>query len=220
MEITLTAEPREKTGKGVARKLRAAGKVPGVVYGAGGGSTAVSVDARDLSHALATDAGLNVLLNLSVGADRYLAIPRELQRDPLRGTITHVDLVRVRRDVAIEADVPISVVGVAPGVKEGGVVEHHLWSLRVSAKPQDIPAHIEADISSLSLHDHLRVGDLPIPAGVEVLTDSEEMIVTIATPQALKLEAELEQPALEGEPAAAAAEGAAPAPAAETPAES
>ncbi|GAC1413664.1 MAG: 50S ribosomal protein L25/general stress protein Ctc [Actinomycetota bacterium] len=215
MEITLTAEAREGAGKNAARRLRAAGKVPGVVYGEGGNPTPVSIDRRALAHALATDAGLNVLIDLKVGNDTYLALARELQRDPLRGDITHVDLLRVSRDNAIEADVPVVIIGNAPGVKEGGVVEHHIWSIRVSAKPADVPQQFEADISSLGLHGHLRVADLQIPAGVEILSDPDEAIVSIATPAALKLEAELDQPDVAAE--TAAAEGA---PAAESGSES
>lgn len=215
MELTLQAEARADSGKGVARKLRAAGKVPGVVYGAGQAATAIAVDRRELTHALATDAGLNVLIDLKVGGDTFLTLARELQRDPLRGDIKHVDFVKIDRDTAIEVEVPINVIGDSIGVREGGAIEHHLWSVKVSCKPGNVPEHIDADITNVALHEHFKVSQLTIPAGVEVLTDPDENVVTVATPQLLKVEAELEQPGeapAAGEAAPAAdAEAAAPA---------
>jgi len=215
VELTLEAEIRQQAGKGVARKLRAAGKVPGVVYGAGEAATAIAVDRRQLTHVLATDAGLNVLIDLKVGSDTYLTLARELQRDALRGDIKHVDFVKIDRNTAIEVDIPIHVEGDSIGVREGGVVEHHIWSIKVSCKPGNVPESITADITSVGLHEHFKAGDLTMPAGVELLTDPEENIITIATPQVLKVEAELEQPGME--PAAAAGE-AAPAESEEAPA--
>lgn len=212
----MTAEVRQGTGKGVARKLRAAGKVPGVVYGAGVEARPIAVDARSLSHAFATEAGLNVLIDLQVDGTTYLTLARELQRDPLRGTIVHVDFLKVDRDKAIEVEVPVHIVGDSHGVREGGVVEHHLWSLRVSCKPGDVPERIDADITPLGLHEHLRVGDLPPLAGVEILTDASEAIVSVVTPQVLKVEAELEQPEVAAE-AVPPAEGEAAPPAAPAP---
>lgn len=215
MEITLQAESRAGTGKGVARKLRAAGKVPGVVYGAGESAMAVVVGHRELAHAFTTDAGHNVLLDLQVDGKAYLTLARALQRDPLRGDILHVDFLKVDRNTAIEVDVPIHITGDAAGVREGGVVEHHLWSVHISCLPGDVPEAINADITALQLHEHLRVGDLVAPEGVTILTDPEEQVLTIATPQVLKTEAELDQPEVaapvapaEGEAAAEPAENA------------
>lgn len=215
MEITLQAESRAGTGKGVARKLRAAGKVPGVVYGAGESAMAVVVGHRELAHAFTTDAGHNVLLDLHVDGKTYLTLARALQRDPLRGDILHVDFLKVDRNTAIEVDVPIHITGDAAGVREGGVVEHHLWSVHISCLPGNVPEAINADITELQLHDHLRVGDLVAPDGVTILTDADEQVLTIATPQVLKTEAELDQPEVaapaapaEGEAAAEPAENA------------
>ncbi len=221
MEITLQAEVREGTGKGVARKLRAAGKVPGIVYGAGGSATAVAIDSRQLAHALMTDAGLNVLVDLVVGDETFLTLARELQRDPIRGNIKHVDFVKVDRNTAIEVDIPIHVVGDAPGMREGGVLEHHIWSVHVSCLPGSVPERVDVDISGMALHDHLRVADLVLPEGVTMLTDPDEPVVTIAIPQVLKVEAELDQPDIaaaegvpaEGAEAAVPAAGGTPAPA-------
>jgi large subunit ribosomal protein L25 len=214
MEEKLTAEPRAGAGKGVARKVRAAGRVPAVVYGHGIAPVHVSVDAKDLYHVLHTAAGANVLIDLAVGKDRVLAMPREVQRDHLAGRFIHVDFLRIARDEKIAVEVPIHVVGDSHGVKEGGVVEHHLWTLHVECFPQDVPSAIEADISALGINESLRVSELVVPASLIVLTPSEETVVSVVTPQILKVEeaAPAEEAAEEG----AAEEGAEEAPAKES----
>ena len=214
MEEKLTAEPRAGAGKGVARKMRAAGRVPAVVYGHGVAPVHVSVDAKDLYHVLHTAAGANVLIDLAVGKDRVLAMPREVQRDHLAGRFIHVDFLRIARDEKIAVEVPIHVVGDSHGVKEGGVVEHHLWTLHVECFPQDVPSAIEADISALGINESLHVSDLVVPASLTVLTALEETVVSVVTPQILKVEevAPAEEAAEEG----AAEEGAEEAPAKES----
>ena len=217
MEVTLKAESRPGTGKGVARKLRAAGKVPGVVYGRGMDPLPVAVERLALARAFKTDAGRNVLIDLEVGSDTHLTMARELQRDPVRGTLLHVDFLKIARDVAIEVDVPIHITGESPGVKEGGVIEHHLWNVRVSCLPLNVPERIDADVSRLIIGDMLRVADLTVPEGVTILTDPDEAVLGVVVPQVLKVEEEVPAEAaevMEGEVPAEAAEGEA-APAAE-----
>jgi large subunit ribosomal protein L25 len=191
VEVTLKAEIRPGTGKGVARKLRAAGKVPGVVYGRGLDPVAVAVERLALTRAFKTESGRNVLIDLEVGTDTHLTLARELQRDPVRGTLLHVDFLKIARDVAIEVDVPIHIVGESPGVKEGGVIEHHLWSIRVSCLPGNVPERLDADISRLVIGDMLRVADLKVPDGVTVLTDANEAVLGVVVPQILKVEEEV-----------------------------
>jgi large subunit ribosomal protein L25 len=206
MELKLKAERRDGTGKGVARKLRATGRVPAVLYGQGVEPLSLSVDARELYHALHTAGGANVLVDLVVDGKEMLTLPREVQRDHIRGRYVHVDFLAIRRDEKVKVNVPIRVVGASPGVKAGGLLEHHLWELNVECLPKDVPEAIEADVSSLEIGDALRVGGITAPSGVTVLTSPDETLVTVATPQILKVEAELEE-ALAGE---AAAEEAAP----------
>ena len=207
MERKLKADPRSRTGKGAARKLRAAGRVPGVVYGHGMDPVHVSVDARDLFHVLHTDAGMNVMIDLRVDRDRYLAMPREVQRDHIRGQFLHVDFLRVARDEKITVEVPVQLVGESRGVKQGGVIEHHLWNLSVEAFPQDVPTAIEADISGLGLNESLKVGDLPVSDRVAILTPAEETIVSVVPPQVLRVEEEVPAaPVEEAAPAEGAAE--------------
>ncbi|MGH2545535.1 MAG: 50S ribosomal protein L25 [Actinomycetota bacterium] len=187
-EFKLTAESREGVGKGAARKIRAAGKVPAVLYGPAVEPMRLAVDALQLWHALHTDAGTNVLINLAVDGDTFLTMPREVQRDIVRGTLLHVDFLRIRRDVAIQVDVPVLLVGESVGVKEGGVVEHHLWELRVECLPTQVPESIEADISALAVGDSLHVSDLKIPQHITLLTPAEETLVSVVPPPVLEVE--------------------------------
>jgi large subunit ribosomal protein L25 len=206
-EVKLVAEPREGTGKGVARKLRAAGRVPGVLYGHGMDSTAVSVDARDLFHVLHTGAGTNVLVDLVVDGTEHLIIPRDVQRDHIHGRFIHVDFLAVRRDEKLHLSIPVRIVGESVGVKAGGVVEHHLWELEVESLPGDVPEAIDADITTLEIGMSLRVSDLVAPKGATILTNPEESVVAVQQPQmAVELEEEealaaAEAEAAEGEPA-------------------
>jgi large subunit ribosomal protein L25 len=204
MERKLKAERRDGTGKGAARKIRAIGRVPAVVYGHGD-ALKVSVDARELFHLLHTDAGMNVMVDMRVDGDHFLAMPREIQRDHLRGRFIHVDFLRVARDEKIAVEVPIHLVGDAPGVKEGGVIEHHLWNLSLESFPQDVPASIEADVSALGMNESLKVSDLRVSKTLTVLTSPDEVIVSVVPPQVLRV---AEEEALPGEEAVEeAAEG-------------
>ncbi len=209
MEVRLKAEKRDGAGKGVARKIRATGNVPAILYGPTQEALPLQVKERELWHALHTDAGTNVLVNLAVDGDTYLAMPREVQRDIVRGTLLHVDFLQIRRDVEIEVDVPVQLVGDSRGVQEGGVVEHHLWEVHVQCLPTNVPESIAADISDVGVNEALHVSDITAPDGVEILTPLEEVVVTVVPPPVMELpEEEKEVP--EGiEEAEEAAEGAA-----------
>jgi len=208
-EQKLKADKREQSGKGVARKLRAAGRVPGVLYGHGMDPLPLAVDSKDLYHVLHTGAGSNVLVGLVLDGTTHLALPREIQRDHIHGRFIHVDFLAIRRDERITVDVPVRVVGESPGVKQGGVVEHHLWDLHVECLPGDVPDGIDADISVLDLGSSLKVADITPPPGVTILTAPEETILSVVTPQILRAieELEPEEAAAAEEAAEEAAEG-------------
>jgi large subunit ribosomal protein L25 len=197
MEQKLVADKRDGTGKGAARKLRAAGRVPAVLYGAGVDSTALSVDAKDLYRVLHTGAGANVLVDLVVDGDEHLIIPRDVQRDHIAARFVHVDFLVVRRDEKIHLDVPVRVVGESAGVKVGGVLEHHLWEVEVESLPGDVPEAIEVDVSALEIGMSLRVSDLVAPQGATILTNPEESVIAVVQPQ-IVVEPEAEE-AAEGE---------------------
>lgn len=190
MEITVGARARSGTGKGPARRARAAGQVPAVLYGRGLDPVPLAVEVREMSHALHTESGANVLINLRVDARTYLTMVKEVHRHPVRGTLLHVDFVSVARDVAVEAAIPVHIVGESHGVKEGGVIEHHLWEIDVRALPTDLPPAIEVDVTPLGIGEHLRVADVVPPPGVEILSPSEEIVVSVVTPQVLRVEEE------------------------------
>jgi large subunit ribosomal protein L25 len=208
MEQKLVAEKRDGTGKGAARKLRAAGRVPAILYGHGMEPLALSVDSRELFHLLHTGAGANVLVDLVVDGTEHLALPREVQRDHIKGRFVHIDFLAVRRDEKINVTVPLRVVGESPGVKAGGVLEHHLWELNVECLATDVPEAIEVDVSELEIGSGVRVGDLKAPSGVTILTNPEDSVVAVTQPQMAVEEEEEEAEAVEGEAAEEEAEGA------------
>lgn len=207
MEVTLKAQPRSATGKGAARKFRRAGEVPGVVYGTGIDPIPLSISVREMTSALQTEAGSNVLINLQLDSKtKYFTMLREVQSDPLRGSLIHIDFLKIDRDVKIQADVPVHIVGESHGVKEGGVVEHHLWEIKVEALPTDVPPNLELDITMLGIGEHLRVSDLKPPPDVEILSPAEEIVVSVVEPQVIKLPEEEAAEAAAAEAALAAAE--------------
>ena len=183
-EITLPVESGRPIGSRSSGRLRAAGKIPGVVYGHGIQPLPVSVDARALRAALSTEAGINALLNLTLDGTSHLTLARELQRHPVRHTVLHVDFQVVRRDEVISADIPIALVGEADQVHRGdGMIDQQLFSLHVRAIPANLPNAIEVDISGLAIGDAVRVGDLTLPAGVETDADHELAVVVAQPPQ-------------------------------------
>ena len=203
-EVTLTADLGRPTGSRPARRLRAAGKVPAVLYGHGIDPQTLAVDARELRNALTGEAGLNALITLQIDSESHLAMARHLQRHPVKGSVDHVDFVVVRRDEIVTAEVPIILVGEAIEVHQNdGIVEQQLFNLTVKATPLEIPASIEADISGLIIGEAVRVGDLKLPAGVETEVDPEDSVVVGQPPAAV----ELPEPG-EGEEAAEGEEGA------------
>ena len=188
-EITLKAESGRTSGTPASKRLRREGKIPAVVYGHGMDPLPISVDGRELRHALTGDSGLNALLTLKVGGESHLAMAKVLQRDPVRGTVTHVDFLVVRRDEVVTADVPITLIGEAKAVlAEGGIVENPLTNLTVHATPTTIPTHLEVDISELAIGDTIRVGDLKLPSGVSTDVDTDEPVVVAQGQQVSELD--------------------------------
>lgn len=182
-QIALVAHPRAGSGKGEARALRRQGMVPAVAYGSDLVATAVSVDARELWHALRGTAGENAILRLEVAGDDHLALAREVQRHPVRREILHVDFVTVDRLRKVHVDVPLVLQGEAPGAEEGGVVEHALFSLPIEVLPLEVPDELPVDISELNVGDVIRVADVALPEGVETSADPEATVVTVIIPQ-------------------------------------
>ena len=177
-EITLNAQLGRKIGSSDSRRLRTAGRIPGVLYGHGMDPIALSVEGKELRAALTTEAGLHQLLDIQADGKSYLAIAREMQRHPVRGTVTHIDFVIVQRDEFITSDVTINIVGDAVGVRRnGGSVDQELFTLHVKAQPQNIPSFIDVDVAALTVGAAIRVSDLILPTGVEAVTEADIVVV-------------------------------------------
>lgn len=209
----LKVAPREAAGSREARRLRRQGNVPGVLYGGGSDPVSFQVSARSLRHALA-HAG--AVLDLSIeGGDSSPAVVKEIVRHPVNGETMHIDLLRVRLDQKIQSTVFLELVGGddAPGVKDGGVLEHVTRELTIEALPTDIPDSLTHDVSEMQINDTITLEALRPPANVTLLDDPETVIATL-TPPRLQVEAEEEieeETAVVGEgeaaPEEAAAEG-------------
>jgi len=201
-EVTLTASTGRETGTRPSRRLRREDQIPAVLYGEGNDALSVAVDRRELRRALSTDAGQNALITLTVDGSQYLTVVKELQRHPVRREVTHVDFLTVDPDAPIEVEVPIHLVGEAKEVTQsGGITEQRLMAVRVLVKPDSIPDGIEADITDLTLTTTITAADLPMPAGVQLVTDPEQAIVTAELTRAAvtgRDEAEAEEGAAEG----------------------
>jgi large subunit ribosomal protein L25 len=212
-EVTLAADTTRALGTRPSRRLRAQGRVPAVLYGHGIDPVALAVDGRELRNALTGEAGLNALINLEVDGTKHLAMARHLQRHPVRGGVSHVDFVIVRRDEVVGADIPVHLVGEASEVlKEDGIVEQTLFTLTIRALPADIPGAIEVDVSELTIGATIRVGDVKLPAGVETDADPDDAVVVGQPPRVEEVpEVPEGEEVAEGEEGAAAAEGEAPA---------
>jgi large subunit ribosomal protein L25 len=188
-DITLVVDSGRPSGSRESGRLRAAGRIPAVVYGHGIDPISVSVDARELRTALGGEAGSRALLRLVIGDGEHLAMARQLQRHPVRHTVTHVDFQVVRRDEVITAEIPIVLVGEALAVNRGdGTVDQEMQVVPIKAKPADLPSNFEVDISGLEIGDSIRAGDIVLPDGVELDIDPESPIVVAHAPRAMIVE--------------------------------
>ena len=206
-QITVEAKVREDRGKNEARRHRAGGNVPGVLYGGKDGPVTVAVDAKQVTSILRSESGHNTIFTVKVaGYADVPAIVKDWQVDPVKGNLLHVDLLRIAMDVRMKVKVPVHFFGEPQGVKlQGGIFEIVTREVEVECLPSDIPGEFRMDTTPLMIGKHLRVADLPFdPAKVKLVTDAERVIAHVV---ALKKE---EEPA-PAEAAVATAEAAAPA---------
>ena len=217
-ENILSAEGRDGVGKSVTRKLRASGRIPGVIYGKRREPQSIHLDPVALEKVLRGSGGLNTLIDLSVGDRTDTVLVKELQRHPVQGAFWHVDFSQVDLSRKITVDIPLHFVGKAHGVEFGGILDHPLREIEVECLPRAIPEFVEVDVSALEVGDSIHVGDLQLPDGVEVMTDGQLPVASVVLPAA-EVEETPTETLVEGEtPAAEGAteEGAAPAEAAKT----
>jgi large subunit ribosomal protein L25 len=208
--VDLQAQERDTRGKNAARRLRASGMTPAVLYGEGneaGGSTALAIPTKIVDYTL-HHFGDNALYNIRLDGDTSTARVVDAQRDPVSGLLVHVDFAPVNMREIIEITVPLTVTGDAPGVDEGGVLQQVAYEIQVESLPGDIPQEITLDVSGLGMNENLTLGDLTLPEGVALLSEPEEVAVTVTAPTEIT-EEEMEAAGIVEEPTdeAEAAEG-------------
>ncbi len=197
---TNSVEAKGRVGgdKNAARRLRATGEIPGVLYGAGKEPRAISLDPKVMTRILNSESGHNTIFDINVDGEKTKAMIVDWQYEPIKGHLLHVDLKRIAMDKTLRIKVPIEIVGEAPGVKtEGGILDVVLREVEVECLPADIPSHINVDVSNLVFGVNIRVSDLPTGGKLKFLTDPNVTVVHIThvkeevapTPEAAAAEA-------------------------------
>ena len=197
-QVKLTAERRTATGRSAVRKLKAAGSIPAVIYGAKDKPETLQVSKREINAMLSHAAGENILVELEIGGKNRLALVQEVQHAPIGGGILHIDFHAVSVDEVIQADVPVEPVGMANGVKNmGGLLEQNLRSLAIECLPRDLPDVIKVDVSALNIGDAIHVREIQLPARVTTRIQPDLTAFSVLAPT------------VEEEPVAAVADAAA-----------
>ncbi len=194
----LTARRREETGKGPARRLRAAGQIPAVLYGKDQEAISLTLDAREALHLFHSISVENTIVNVQIDDDKEQleTLVREIQMHPYRPDIVHVDFYCIERGVELEVDIPANYVGTPQGVRDGGILEVILHEFRVKCIPSNIPETIDVDISALDIGDSIHASEITTGAGVELLTDPGQTVCLVSAP---RVEEEEEEELEEGE---------------------
>jgi large subunit ribosomal protein L25 len=213
--VDLQAKQREGRGKNAARRLRASGMVPAVLYGDSGAddarsSTALAVPDKVVDYTL-QHLGDNALYEIDLGAGGSTARIVDVQRDPVSGRLIHVDFAPVNMRERIEVTVPLHVVGESPGAEEGGVLQQVAYEVQIETLPGDIPQELTLDVSSLEMNENLTLADMTLPGGITLISDPEEVAVTVTVPteiteEDLEAAGVVEEEPEEGEPVEGAEE--------------
>ena len=197
----LTATRRDGTGKGIARKLRADGQIPAVIYGHNREPQSLAVSARDLDRLLDHISAAATVIELDLGGTTARTLIREIQRHPFKRQILHVDFQELVAGETVTVEVPLVVVGTAEGVRVGGgLLDQVLRQVEIECDPAAIPNHIDVDVTSLTIGHSIHVGDLVLPAGVTMLTDEEQTVVVCSAPRTEAEPAAVEEAAAPAEP--------------------
>jgi large subunit ribosomal protein L25 len=203
--VELQAKERSERGKNAARRLRATGMVPAVLYGDGdGGTTALAVPDRVVDYTL-HHLGDNALYDIDMGSGGSTARIVDVQRDPVTGRLVHVDFAPVNMRERIQVTVPLHVVGEAPGAEEGGVLQQVAYEVQIETLPGDIPQELTLDVSSLGMNENLTLADMTLPDGITLISDPEEVAATVTAPteiteEDLEAAGVVEEEPEEGEP--------------------
>ncbi|MFA6078712.1 MAG: 50S ribosomal protein L25 [Candidatus Omnitrophota bacterium] len=187
-KVLLKVETRKDTGKRIAKDLRLKGLIPAVVYKGGKEATNLQLVRKDLESVLHTGAGENVIITLEISGDSKAksktVLIKEMQRDPIKNLILHVDFNEISLTDTLKINVPLAVHGEAAGVvKDGGILEHIMWELHVECLPTNIPEKIEVDVSALNIGDSIFVKNIKLPEGIKVLNDPELIAIIVKPPK-------------------------------------
>jgi large subunit ribosomal protein L25 len=186
-QITLHASTSRAQGSSNARRLRSTGAIPAVIYGEGVTPLPVAVNAKDFRTAVSGDQGLNSVITLDADGQTYTVLAREIQRHPVRGTVSHIDFQVVDPNRPVVAEVPLHIIGDAVEVRHADwEVDQQMFNIEVLARPDQIPSFVEVDISSLTVGSSIRVGDLVLPKGVEAVADPAVAVVATHAGRAAK----------------------------------
>jgi large subunit ribosomal protein L25 len=184
-KVSIVVQPRDVTGSRAARRLRKAGLIPGVLYGHGKEATMFAVDPHVMRAALSTGAGTHAVLEITVEGHKraHNAIVKDMELDPVKSTLTHLDLQEIRLDEVIEAKVAVRYEGPSAGEKAGGMLDEATREVTVKGKVTEIPEHLTVDITALEIGDALYLRDLAIPEGFELLDDPEQVLCSVLMPR-------------------------------------
>jgi large subunit ribosomal protein L25 len=192
-ETVLQAEVGRRAGSSDARRLRADGKIPAVVYGRGMDPISVSVDRRELRQALSGAAGMNTILDLTVEGTVYPSLIKDIQRHPVKRSVQHIDFIQVNLNEEIVVSIPIHLEGEAKDVSaNGGLVDLSMQELQVRTTPRNIPDGVVIDVSEMTMDTVIRVEDIALPSGVAAEADADAPVVTVLTMRTPVLDAEEE----------------------------
>jgi large subunit ribosomal protein L25 len=198
--VKLVVQHRSETGTRNAKRLRAAGLIPGVLYGAGKPALPLVVESRELRSAVTTDAGTHAVIDVLFEGTKtaHVAIVKDMQLDAVRHVVTHVDLQEIKLTDKIETTVVVHFEGTPHGVKMGGMLDINTHEVTVVGLPTDIPEHLDVDVEALEMGDVAHVSDLIVPENIQVLDDPDEVVCSVLAPKIVEEEVE----EVEGEAAA------------------
>lgn len=204
--VSIVVQKRDVTGTRAVKRLRNSGLIPGVMYGHGKEAVLIAVAPHALRDALTTGAGTHAVLNVTFEGQKrsHHAIVKEMTLDKVKNTVTHVDLQEIRLDETIETTVAIHFEGEAKGVKAGGMLDESTREVTVKGLVTAIPEHLALDISELDMNETLKVSDLVVPEGIEIMADADEVLCSVLPPR------KAEEEVAEGEEGAEAVAGAEP----------
>ena len=205
--VSIVVHKRDDTGTRASKRLRKSGLIPGVMYGHGKDAVLIAVEPHALRDALTTSAGTHAVLDVTFEGQKrgHKAIVKELTLDRVKSNVIHVDFQEIRLDETIETTVAIHFEGEAKGVKAGGMLDESTREVTVKGLVTAIPEHLVVDISELDMNDTLKVADLVVPEGIEIMADPDEVLCSVLPPRKVEVEE-----GVEGEEAAEAGAGAEP----------